>query len=145
LRAVVERAADEVRGEARAHGGHVTIRGDFPIIEGDDVLLRQAFSNVARNAVEACIGASTEPHILIDGRIEGGNVKVSVDDNGPGISPAVRDRIFQPFFTTKGRGTGLGLSLVQKIVVTHNGRIHLASAPEGGASVQVLLPIAVQQ
>lgn len=145
LRAVVERAAEEVRGEARAHGGHVTISGDFPVIEGDDVLLRQAFSNVARNAVEACIGASTTPQILIDGRIEGGNVKVSVDDNGPGIPPAARDRIFQPFFTTKGRGTGLGLSLVQKIVVTHNGRIHVASTPEGGASVQVLLPIANQR
>ena len=122
----------------------MTISGDFPVIEGDDVLLRQAFSNVARNAVEACIGASRTPQILIDGRIEGGNVKVSVDDNGPGIPPAARDRIFQPFFTTKGRGTGLGLSLVQKIVVTHNGRIHVASTPEGGASVQVLLPIANQ-
>jgi len=141
LRAVVERAAEEVRGEARAHGGHVTVRGEFPAIEGDDVLLRQAFSNVVRNAVEACIGAATVPQILIDGRVEAGNVRVSVDDNGPGIAAQVRERIFQPFFTTKGRGTGLGLALVQKIVVTHNGRIHVAVATEGGASFQLLFPL----
>ncbi len=54
LRAVVERAADEVRGDARKKGGEVTIQGEFPTIEGDDVLMRQAFSNLVRNAIEAC-------------------------------------------------------------------------------------------
>jgi PAS domain S-box-containing protein len=145
LRAVVERAADEVRGEARAHGGQVTVQGEFPAVDGDDVLLRQAFSNVVRNAVEACVGGSAVPHVSIDGRVEGNNVKVSVDDNGPGIAPHARERIFQPFFTTKGRGTGLGLALVQKIIVTHNGRIHVAGAPQGGASLQIVLPIAASR
>jgi two-component system sensor histidine kinase PilS (NtrC family) len=64
-----------------------------------------------------------------------------VEDNGPGIPSERRERIFQPFFTTKGRGTGLGLALVQKIVVTHNGRILVASAAGGGASLQVILPV----
>ena len=59
LRAIAERAAEEVRSDARAHGGDVTVRGEFPVIEGDDVLLRQAFSNLLRNAVEACVDAST--------------------------------------------------------------------------------------
>ena len=58
-------------------------------------------------------------------------MRVSVDDNGPGIPAAERERIFRPFFTTKGRGTGLGLALVQKIIVTHNGRIQVASTPDG--------------
>ncbi len=142
LRAVIERAAEEVRGEATARGGSVTVGGEFPGIEGDDVLLRQAFSNVARNALEACVDASTVPQILIDGRVEGGNVKVSFDDNGPGVPAQLRDRIFQPFFTTKGRGTGLGLALVQKIVVTHNGRIHVGVSNADGASIQVVLPVA---
>jgi PAS domain S-box-containing protein len=142
LRAVVERAAEEVRNEARAHGGDVTIRGDFPVIEGDDVLLKQAFSNLLRNAVEACVGASTTPQVVIDGRVEGGQVRVSIDDNGPGIAVSERVRIFRPFFTTKGRGTGLGLALVQKIIVTHNGRISVANSATGGASLQVVLPTA---
>jgi signal transduction histidine kinase len=141
LRAIADRAAEEVRGEARAHGGDVTIRGDFPMIEGDDVLLRQAFSNLLRNAVEACVDASITPHIVVDGRVDGGNVRVSVEDNGPGVTPGERERIFRPFVTTKGRGTGLGLALVQKIIVTHNGRIQVTSAAGGGASFQITLPI----
>ncbi len=142
LRAVVERAADEVRGDVRAKGGDVSIRGEFATIEGDDVLLRQAFSNLVRNAIEACGDRSGGPKILIDGRVEGTNLRVSVDDNGPGIPASARERVFRPFFTTKGRGTGLGLALVQKIVVTHNGRVHAAASPVGGASIQVVLPVA---
>lgn len=143
LRAIAERAVEEVRNEARAHGGDVTMRGDFPVVDGDDVLLRQAFSNLLRNAVEACIGASTKPEVVIEGLVEAGNVRISVDDNGPGIAPSERERIFRPFFTTKGRGTGLGLALVQKIIVTHNGRIQVATAAGGGASLQVVLPLAI--
>jgi signal transduction histidine kinase len=141
LHSIAERAADEVRTEANTRGGDVVVRGEFPVIEGDDVLLRQAFSNLLRNAVEACVDASTPPRIIVDGRVEGGSVRVTVDDNGPGVRPADRERVFRPFVTTKGRGTGLGLALVQKIVVTHNGRIQIAAAPSGGASFQVVLPL----
>jgi signal transduction histidine kinase len=119
----------------------LTIRGEFPIIQGDDVLLRQAFSNLLRNAVQACADVGIAPKVTVVGRLEGLNVRVVVEDNGPGIPVAARERIFQPFFTTKGRGTGLGLSLVQKIIVTHNGRIQVASGSTGGASLQVLLPV----
>ena len=69
------------------------------------------------------------PKIVVDGRVEAGSVRVTVDDNGPGVPPADRERVFRPFVTTKGRGTGLGLALVQKIIVTHNGRIQVAAAP----------------
>jgi signal transduction histidine kinase len=120
----------------------VTIQGEFPTIEGDDVMMRQAFSNLVRNAIEACGDSSGGPKILIDGRVEGANLRVSVDDNGPGIPASARERVFRPFFTTKGRGTGLGLALVQKIVVTHNGRVHAAASAVGGASIQVVLPVA---
>ena len=141
LHMIAERAADEVRAEAQARGGDVVVRGQFPVIEGDDVLLRQAFSNLLRNAVEACADASTIPKITVDGRVESGSVRVTVDDNGPGVLPADRERVFRPFVTTKGRGTGLGLALVQKIVVTHNGRIQISAAPSGGASFQMVLPL----
>jgi len=137
--AIAERVAEEIRGEARTRGGDVTVRGNFGVVEGDEVLLRQAFSNLCRNAVEACTAVS--PHIIVEGAREGGALRVSVIDNGPGLDPKVADRIFRPFFTTKARGTGLGLALVQKIIVTHNGRIHAANSGSGGACMTVTLPL----
>jgi signal transduction histidine kinase len=143
LRAICERAAEEVRSEAQALGGEVTVRGEFGTLEGDEVLLRQAFSNLLRNAVEACAGASIAPVVVIESTIDraSGLSRVRVEDSGPGIDPSARDRVFRPFFTSKGHGTGLGLALVQKIVVFHNGRVDVASSPLGGASLQVTLPV----
>jgi nitrogen fixation/metabolism regulation signal transduction histidine kinase len=140
--AMAERAADEIRGEARARGGDVTVKGHFGVVEGDEVLLRQAFSNLCRNALEACVGVP--PRIVVEGVSDaGGMLRVSVSDNGPGVDPAVATRIFRPFFTTKARGTGLGLALVQKIIVTHNGRVSAANAVGGGACLTVALPLRV--
>src|SRR6185503_8691309 len=65
LRAICERAAEEVRAEARGLGGDVTIQGTFGRLQGDEVLLRQAFSNLLRNAVEACSAASVAPRVVI--------------------------------------------------------------------------------
>ena len=70
-----------------------------------------------------------------------GHLHLTVDDNGPGVPSGSRERIFQPFFTSKGHGTGLGLALVQKIVVSHNGRVSAGTSPLGGARLQVVLPI----
>jgi PAS domain S-box-containing protein len=138
--AIAERAAEEIRGDARARGGDVTVCGVFGVVEGDEVLLRQAFSNLCRNALEAC--TEGRPQIVVEGVREGnGSLRVNVTDNGPGLDPKVADRIFRPFFTTKARGTGLGLALVQKIIVTHNGRIHAANAGSGGACLTVTLPL----
>ncbi|HEY1910353.1 MAG TPA: ATP-binding protein, partial [Vicinamibacterales bacterium] len=60
---------------------------------------------------------------------------------GPGIPADLRESVFRPFFTAKRNGTGLGLSLVQKIIVFHNGRIAITTAPQGGASLQISLPL----
>ena len=62
-------------------------------------------------------------------------------DHGPGVDPGLREKVFQPFFTTKEHGTGLGLALVRKIVVTHNGRMTLAASDQGGAAFQITLPL----
>ena len=142
LRAICERAADEIRPEARARGGEVQVRGEYAVIEGDEVLLRQAFSNLLRNALEACVHASVTPQIAITSELDpaANTSRITVTDNGPGIPVAQRERIFQPFFTSKRSGTGLGLALVQKIIVFHNGRIVAASGADGGASLQITLP-----
>jgi PAS domain S-box-containing protein len=144
MQGIVDRAADEVRAEARTRGGDVLVTGRFGRVEGDEVLLRQAFSNLCRNALEACTDARVPPHIAIDGLEDHsqGLLRITVSDNGPGIKPGAAAKIFTPFFTTKARGTGLGLALVQKIIVTHNGRISAANATEGGARLTVSLPLA---
>ncbi len=143
MRGIIERAAEEIRGEARARGGDVSVSGTFGMVEGDEVLLRQAFSNLCRNALEACSDAHVPPRVAIDGADDDvhGALRIAVSDNGPGITPGVESKIFTPFFTTKAKGTGLGLALVQKIIVTHNGRIQAANTDDGGARLTVSLPL----
>jgi PAS domain S-box-containing protein len=142
LAGICERAAEEVRIEARALGGDVEVIGEFGELEGDEVLLRQAFSNLLRNALEAAVGGRP-PRIVIQSDIDRAQklLRLTVNDNGPGVPPELRDRIFAPFFTSKRNGTGLGLALVQKIIVFHNGRVAVTTSPEGGASFQVTLPL----
>jgi signal transduction histidine kinase len=143
LRGLCERVADDAREDAASLGGSVTLRGEFGTMQGDEVLLRQAFSNLLRNAVEACAGASVTPTVVVESSVNAarGTCTLTVDDNGPGIPAQARDRVFQPFFTSKKQGTGLGLALVQKIVVSHNGRVSVGTSPLGGARLQVVLPI----
>ena len=144
LAKLVDRVTEEVRrGDVTRRGGDVRIRGEFPEVEGDEVLLRQALSNLCRNAVDACADAKVAPAILVEGAVDHGHgeARVTVTDNGPGIDPDVRDRIFRPFFTTKSSGTGLGLALTQKIIVTHNGRVTASAAETGGVRMEVVLPL----
>jgi PAS domain S-box-containing protein len=145
LKAICERTADEVRPDARALGGDVEVHGEFGVLDGDEVLLRQAFSNLLRNALEACASSSKAPHIVIHAEVDTPQrvSRIAVNDNGPGIAPALRERVFRPFFTSKRNGTGLGLALVQKIIVFHNGRITIGTSPDGGASLLVTLPTAL--
>ena len=142
--AIAERAAEEIRGDARARGGDVTVRGSFGRVDGDEVLLRQAFSNLCRNALEACVDAHIKPQIAIEGVPDPsqGVLRMTVIDNGPGVAASIAPRMFRPFVTTKARGTGLGLALVQKIVVTHNGRVTAQGDPAGGTRLVVTLPLA---
>jgi PAS domain S-box-containing protein len=143
-RALIERAADEIRFDASARGGSVTVDGAHAMVQGDEVLLRQAFSNLCRNALEACVESGVQPHIVIECLPDPGQhvVRAAVIDNGPGIDPAIASRIFRPFVTTRSQGTGLGLALVQKIVVTHNGRVTAQAEPGGGTRFTVVLPLA---
>ena len=142
--AVVSRAVDDLRTDAARHGGELIVRGEFAAIMGDEVLLRQAVSNLCRNGLEACIDAGVPPRIVVEGVIDREQkiLRVSVTDNGPGITPGIAEGMFRPFFTTKARGTGLGLALVQKIIVTHNGRVGAVPQPGGGARLAFTLPLA---
>jgi two-component system, NtrC family, sensor histidine kinase PilS len=137
LRAVIERAIEDLNGAPAA----TTITGTFTMIEGDDVLLRQAFSNLLRNSLEACDGAGVQPRITIRGEVGAADVNISVIDNGPGFEPVALSKAFQPFATTKAAGTGLGLAIVQKVIVSHNGDITAANHHGGGAQFDIRLPV----
>jgi two-component system nitrogen regulation sensor histidine kinase GlnL len=143
IHGIVQRAGEEVRNESRSRGGEVTVTGRFGSVEGDEVLLRQAFSNLCRNALEACIDASVPPRISIDGVEDPAQkvMRITVSDNGPGIKPGAGPRIFTPFFTTKARGTGLGLAISSKIVSEHGGIMRAAPNHPHGTVVTVSLPI----
>jgi signal transduction histidine kinase len=136
LRSVITRAAEDVPA------ARITVRGEFGVLDGDEVLLRQAFSNLFRNSVEACATRSVNPHVAVDGAVDSaaGRVRVDVQDNGPGIQQDALERLFQPFFTTRHGGTGLGLAIVQKVTVSHNGTISAANHPIGGAVFHVTFP-----
>jgi signal transduction histidine kinase len=137
LRAVIERAIDDLAGAKDA----TTVEGAFAVIEGDDVLLRQAFSNLLRNSLEACEGARLAPRIRIRGDVNASDVTISVVDNGPGFEADALSKAFQPFATTKPAGTGLGLAIVQKVIVSHNGHITAANHHGGGAQFDIRLPV----
>jgi len=124
-----------------------SIEGESLPILGDEPLLRQALSNLLRNAAQAAQSASTaKPAVTLtarpDDRSAGPGLRISVADNGTGIADADLPRLFLPFFTTKPDGTGLGLALVQKIVVHHGGTVTARNRPEGGAEFIVWLPAA---
>jgi signal transduction histidine kinase/HAMP domain-containing protein len=113
--------------------------GSIPLISAYVGELNQVWTNLIHNAVQA-MGSSGE--LLIETSVQGGDVRVVIEDDGPGISVESMSRIFDPFFTTKGKGegTGLGLSIAQKIVGKHGGTIRVRSTP-GRTRFEVLLPI----
>jgi len=143
LQTMVERVVSEV-GEALPQ---VKIRweGTFGDAQGDEGLLRQALLNLARNAAEACAITEGGGQVVVRGDTVRGEEaefqRISVTDNGPGIPANVFPKLFRPFFTTKAKGTGLGLAVVQKIIVQHGGQVEVRNRPEGGAEFIVTLPI----
>jgi signal transduction histidine kinase len=147
LEPIVARAAADLAPDARSKGGDVRVTGEFGDVEGDDVMLRQAVSNLVRNAIEACVEAHAVPRVRLHGELDrtAGAQRISISDNGPGVPVHLRDQVFRPFFTTRGRGTGLGLALVQKIIVSHNGRITLGTAADGGAEFAIVLPLTARR
>jgi len=112
-------------------------RGD---IEGDCDQLRQVFTNLIVNGLQAMESGGTLTVSTAVDR-EGGCFSVTIGDSGPGIPADVQEKLFTPFFTTKPRGTGLGLAVSYGIVKDHGGDIRVESTPGEGTSFVVLLPL----
>jgi two-component system, NtrC family, sensor kinase len=108
-----------------------------PPVSGDDGQLRQAFLNLLRNAREAMPGGG---RLTVRAAARDGRVQVAIEDTGSGIAAEDLPRIFDPFFSTKAGGTGLGLPITHRIVTEHHGRIDVEGGPGGGTRFVVTLP-----
>jgi two-component system, NtrC family, sensor histidine kinase HydH len=139
---ILDPVVEAVAAEGRARGVRVGYgRGERDVIAfADGQKLRQVFTNVMKNALEAVEPKRSEGRVEVNLFADGDRVTVEVVDNGVGIPAEDRDRIFLPFFTTKPSGTGLGMSIVKKIVDLHGGDVVIDSVPGSGTRVRVSLP-----
>ena len=132
------------RGEVMKNGVSVQtqLAEGLPLIQGDRVQLQQVILNLIINAVEAMSGVSERSRELLisTGQDASGAVLVTVQDSGPGLNPESFDRLFDPFYTTKPGGMGMGLSICRSIVEAHGGRIWASRTAGPGAAIQFTLP-----
>jgi len=119
----------------------------LPLIQGDRVQLQQVLVNLIMNAVEAMgsVNHGSRKLLIGTGADEAGRIRISVQDSGPGLNPQIFDRVFDPFYTTKADGMGMGLSTCRSIMEAHDGRIWASAMPGSGSTFNVSLPGAVDK
>jgi two-component system NtrC family sensor kinase len=131
----------------------ITVREEIsertPVVRGDPSMLQQVLLNLYNNAMDAIMerhGTEGGELVIFSGPDEGGKVKISITDNGIGISPENLKKVFSPFFTTKpvGKGTGLGLSVCFGIVDSMGGGMEVSSQRGVGTTFTIRLPAAPQ-
>ena len=120
------------------------LAADLPPVLGDATQLRQIIHNLLRNAEDALEGRSPGQIGILTEAV-GRSARLLISDNGPGFPVELLPRIFEPYVTTKARGTGLGLPIVKKIVEEHLGTIEITNSPEGGARIDIRLPLVKEE
>jgi len=144
MRDVLESALETFRDRSEREG--VELSREFDCegqLEADPEKLRRVVINLVTNAFDALLEsnpAAPQVSVAMGENLAGTEVWVRVRDNGPGLDPQTRERMFTPFFTAKQSGTGLGLAITKKLVDAHRGTIEVAAAPEGGADFIVRFP-----
>lgn len=116
---------------------------DLPLVEGDRVQLQQVILNLIINAIEAMSAVEDGPRELdiCTTRDESGGILITVSDSGPGVALENRQQLFEPFYTTKQRGMGMGLSICRSIVEAHGGRLSVNANVPRGAVFQFTVPV----
>ena len=142
LGALVRDLLDELKQRAERDDVHLSLEADGVIsLPADEPMLRKAIWNLVVNAIEAVAGSeSKKGWVRVELACNGNFATIRVIDDGPGVEDSEREKIFTPFTTGKVNGTGLGLSVVQKIIVSHNGTVELEKT-DGGASFAIRLPV----
>lgn len=139
---ILDPVVEAVGAEGRARGVELSYgRVDRDVAaSADGQRLRQVFANVMKNALEAIDPRRVDGRVVVNLLAEEDRAVVEVIDNGAGIAPEDREKIFLPFFTTKPSGTGLGMAIVKKIVDLHGGEVGVESEPGRGTRVRISLP-----
>jgi two-component system sensor histidine kinase FlrB len=132
------KAVHDAATAVRPKGAHLVIDGTDTLVEldGNRTALTAALTNLINNAFESA------PNVVVTlkARLRGERVEFTVNDNGPGIAPSIQSRVFEPFFSTRVAGTGLGLAVVKTVTEAHGGELVLYSTPERGTSIELDLP-----
>ena len=130
----------EAGGSAQGVELAVRVSPETMTIECDPDLMCQVLINLLRNAADAARGHAATPEIRLSfGMLPGGRAQIEVADNGPGVPEGLRQDVFLPFFTTKAKGTGVGLSLARQVVLAHRGSIWVGESESGGALFRIIL------
>ena len=132
----------EVLGLYEANAVPITLKLEATRSEvsGDATRLRQVLHNLLQNAQDALHGVA-QPQITLRTETRGAEILLSVEDNGTGFHESVLSRAFEPYMTTRSKGTGLGLAIVKKIVEEHGGHIRIENSLQGGARIEIRLPL----
>ena len=142
---LVAEALDLLREELNAYGIKTSVQQNLQLqpIMAHKGQLREVFINLMQNAIDAMKTVSDRPRILRIGTDRHGNeaIVISVEDTGLGIDPSKVEMIFEPFFSTKEKGMGLGLAICKSIVEGHHGQLTVSAKIDGGARFQIILPI----
>lgn len=145
LSEIIARSAAEVKPLLDDSGVTIKIEGEFVDLTADESMLGRVFVNLLRNAAEAIDAQSPEKLISVEGWVDNGAnsryAHVRISDTGAGISSEDLPRIFIPFFTTKSRGYGIGLALVQKIIMSHGGDVAVEHSDSSGTMFHCRLPL----
>jgi PAS domain S-box-containing protein len=148
LSSAIAQALQELEPEIRRRGARVELPPRLPDVLGSRTLLVQVFANLVGNALKF-VAPGVAPHVVIDARRAGDRVSVTIDDNGIGILPEHRDRIFGVFERLHGQesypGSGIGLAIVRRAVAKMNGRVAVSDGPQGGARFEIELCAAADE
>jgi len=116
---------------------------NLPLMHLDEIQIQQVIVNLIKNSIDSLNAAgSTQPRVKVRVQISGSQVDILVSDNGPGVPGEQRTHLFEPFYTTKPHGVGLGLSICKNIAVAHGGNLSYEPSQSGGALFRLSLPLA---
>lgn len=135
---LVQSTVDLIAADPALHAVRVQVDGSSPPIEADPGLLKIVFLNLMVNGAQAMGGRGT---VNVNVESSDSSCRIAFQDHGPGIPREVRDKLFTPFFTTKQRGTGLGLATAKRLIEAHHGSITIDCPHAGGTTVTVQLPV----
>ena len=113
-----------------------------PTVLGNKLKLHQVLVNLIMNACQAMEGIEGAKRLEIASSVQDGRIVLRVSDSGPGVPPVLRERVFDPFFTTRKDGSGIGLSFSHRIVTDHGGALRVGTSRWGGAEFQIEIPVA---